>query len=110
MSMYDVIVVGGSISGLLAAREIARRGFSVLVLEEDAEIGTPEHCGGLVSIDALNSLGIEEYRLLSRIRYATISVLDTTISIDAESKNVIAIDRRALDKHVAKQARRNGAD
>lgn len=110
MDMYDVIVIGGSISGLLAAREIAGRGFSVLVLEEDAEIGTPEHCGGLVSIDALNSLGIDEYRLLSRIKYATISVLDTTISIDAESKNVIAIDRRALDKHVAKQARRNGAD
>jgi flavin-dependent dehydrogenase len=64
----------------------------------------------LVSVDALNSLGIDEYRLLSRIKYATISVLDTTISIDAESKNVIAIDRRALDKHVAKQARRNGAD
>jgi len=40
---YDVIVAGGSVSGLLCAREIARSGLSVLVLEEDSEIGTPEH-------------------------------------------------------------------
>ena len=32
--MYDAVVAGGSISGLLAAREIAKNGHSVLVLEE----------------------------------------------------------------------------
>ena len=42
---YDVIIAGGSISGLLAAREVAAEGLSVIVLEEDTEIGTPEHCG-----------------------------------------------------------------
>ncbi|MGI0024867.1 MAG: NAD(P)-binding protein, partial [Nitrososphaera sp.] len=40
------MVAGGSVSGLLAAREIASSGASVAVIEEDAEIGTPEHCGG----------------------------------------------------------------
>ena len=55
---YDVVVAGGSVSGLLAAREIASRGHSVLVIEEDSEIGTPEHCGGLVSLDAIRKLGI----------------------------------------------------
>ena len=49
MKKYDVIVAGGSISGLLAAREIAKKGFSVLVLAEGFEVGTPDHCGGLVS-------------------------------------------------------------
>ncbi|MEM0367344.1 MAG: NAD(P)/FAD-dependent oxidoreductase [Candidatus Nitrosocaldus sp.] len=107
---HDAIVIGGSIAGLLTAREIAKRGFSVLVLEEDAEIGTPEHCGGLVSRNALKALGIDEYTILSRIRHATVSVLNTTISIDAERQDVVAVDRRALDKHVAKQASRNGAD
>ena len=57
--MYDVIVAGGSIAGLLSAREIARDGHSVLVIEEGFEVGTPEHCGGLVSKKALDELGIE---------------------------------------------------
>ena len=59
MKKYDAIVAGGSISGLLAAREIAKKGYSVLVLEEGFEVGTPDHCGGLVSKSALRDLGIE---------------------------------------------------
>ena len=55
---YDVVVAGGSVAGLLCAREIALRGHKVLVIEEDYEIGTPEHCGGLVSISAMDDLGI----------------------------------------------------
>ena len=44
MEGYDVVVAGGSISGLLAAREIGKSGYSVLVLEEGFEVGTPDHC------------------------------------------------------------------
>ena len=39
-------------------RELASRGVSIIVLEEDHEIGTPEHCGGVVSLQGLNALGI----------------------------------------------------
>ncbi|MGI0009401.1 MAG: NAD(P)/FAD-dependent oxidoreductase [Nitrosopumilaceae archaeon] len=53
---YEVIIAGGSVSGLLCAREIARLGHSVLVIEEDHEIGTPEHCGGVVSISGIEEL------------------------------------------------------
>nr|AIE94711.1 dehydrogenase (flavoprotein)-like protein [uncultured marine thaumarchaeote AD1000_50_E11] len=59
MEEYDVVVAGGSISGLMSAREIAKKGYSVLVLEEGFEVGTPDHCGGLVSKSALNDMGIE---------------------------------------------------
>ncbi len=112
MEDYDVIVVGGSISGLLAAREAAAKGLSVLVLEEDAEIGTPEHCGGLVCFYALKEiLGyIQEDIILNRIKHATIRIMDTALRIDASKQEVVAVDRRGLDKHVAVQARSNGAD
>ena len=41
---FDVVIAGGSVAGLLCAREISSEGFSVLVIEEDYEIGTPEPC------------------------------------------------------------------
>ncbi|KAG0511025.1 MAG: hypothetical protein NPMRD1_360001, partial [Nitrosopumilales archaeon] len=60
--MYDVVIAGGSVAGLFCAREIAKQGHSVLVIEEDYEIGTPEHCGGLVSISGLEQLGVVPHR------------------------------------------------
>jgi flavin-dependent dehydrogenase len=59
---YDVVIAGGSVAGLLCAREIASKGFSVLVIEEDYEIGTPEHCGGLVSLSGLEELGVIPFK------------------------------------------------
>ena len=38
MEEYDVVIAGGSISGLMSAREIAKGGYSVLVLEEDLRL------------------------------------------------------------------------
>ena len=45
-SNWDVITIGGSISGLLASKMIAEAGFKVQILEEDLEIGLPEKCDG----------------------------------------------------------------
>jgi geranylgeranyl reductase family protein len=110
---YDVVIAGGSVSGLLAAREIALKGISVLVVEEDMEIGTPEHCGGLVSMNGIRNLGIipTSNVLHNSVKNAEIFSPDgSSFVLNAEKLGVIAIDRRAFDKQVARQARRNGAD
>lgn len=108
---FDVVVAGGSISGLLAAREAARAGLSVVVLEEDAEIGTPEHCGGLVSIDGVRNLGIIPDAIENgRIRRARILSRSRGFELGAEKQRVAVLDRRALDKQVALQAQRAGAE
>ena len=39
MSKYDVIVIGGGLAGLLAARELGRGGHSVAVLEARDRLG-----------------------------------------------------------------------
>src|SRR5574338_182836 len=104
MEKYDVIVAGGSISGLLAAREVASSGASVLVLEEDAEIGTPEHCGGLVSIDGIERLGlVPDYGAIENqhIKRAKILAPNGGFEVGAEKQKVVVLDRRALDKQVA---------
>jgi geranylgeranyl reductase family protein len=110
---YDVVVAGGSVAGLLSAREISSKGFSVLVIEEDYEIGTPEHCGGLVSIAGLEKLGIIPFRKTfdHMIESAKItSPNGTSFTINSKKQKVIEISRRELDKQIAFQAQKNGAE
>ncbi|MDC0153190.1 NAD(P)/FAD-dependent oxidoreductase [Nitrosopumilus sp.] len=110
---YDVVVGGGSVAGLLSAREIASKGFSVLVIEEDYEIGTPEHCGGLVSIAGLEELGIVPFRKTfdHMIESAEItSPNGRSFTINSKKQKVIEISRRELDKQIAFQAQKNGAE
>jgi len=57
-----VIVVGGGPAGSLAAMNIAREGFDVLLIEK-FKIPREKPCGGLISI-----------RLLSRFPYLSNSV------------------------------------
>lgn len=111
--MYDVVVAGGSIAGLLCAREIASAGFGVLVVEEGYEVGTPEHCGGLVSSAGLEELGVIPFR--RTIGHAITSARFTapdgrSFSVDASRQNVLEINRRELDKQVAVQAQKSGAE
>ena len=109
---FDVIVAGGSVSGLLCAREIAAGNLSVLVIEEDYEIGTPEHCGGLVSLAALEELGVIPFRKTFEhiIESAKItSPNGNGFTINSKKQKVIEINRRELDKQIAFQAQKNGA-
>ena len=109
---YDVVVAGGSVAGLLCAREIAANGNSVLVIEEDYEIGTPEHCGGLVSMVGLEKLGIIPFTKTFEhiIDSATIYAPDgKNFSVNSKKQKVAEINRRELDKQIAHQAQKNGA-
>ncbi len=109
---YDVVVAGGSISGLLAARELAAANNSVVVFEEDSEIGTPQHCGGLVSVEGLKQLRIVPGRnvIECKIREARIYSPSSLFVINSKAQRVISIDRRFLDKQIALQAQQMGAE
>ena len=110
---YDVIIAGGSIAGLLCAREISSKGFSVLVIEEDYEIGTPEHCGGLVSISGLAELGVIPFRKTFDHMIESAEVTSpngNSFTINSKKQKVIEISRRELDKQIAFQAQKNGAE
>ncbi len=110
---YDVVVAGGSVAGLLCAREISRNNNTVLVIEEDYEIGTPEHCGGLVSTEGLEKLGIIPFgktfdHLIESARiYAPNG---NSFTINSKKQKVAEINRRELDKQIAYQAQKNGAE
>ena len=109
---FDVVIGGGSVAGLLCAREIASKGFSVIVIEEDYEIGTPEHCGGLVSLSGLEELGVIPFRKIFEhmIESAKVSSPNgESFTINSKKQKVVEISRRELDKQIAFQAQKNGA-
>ncbi|HXV51569.1 MAG TPA: FAD-dependent oxidoreductase, partial [Nitrosopumilaceae archaeon] len=110
---YDVVIAGGSIAGLICAREIAEKGHRVLVIEEDYEIGTPEHCGGLVSVTGLQELGVIPHRKTYEHRIETAEIFSPngkSFVINSTKQNVVEINRRELDKQIAHQAQQNGAE
>jgi geranylgeranyl reductase family protein len=112
-SGFDAVVAGGSIAGLTFAAEAAKRGLSVLVVEEHGEIGEPEKCDGLVSLR-----GLKRYShpprpevVQNKIALGVIhSPLDKCFTIDATALDVVVLDRSAYDKQVADEAQANGAE
>ena len=112
MDKYDIVIAGGSISGLLTAREVAKKGHSVLVLEEGFEIGTPDHCGGLVSKTALNDLEINPSEKIYDCAINDASIFSPSgkmLEINSKNQQIISVDRRQLDKQAAYQAQEYGA-
>ena len=109
---FDVVVAGGSVAGLICAREVARNNNTVLVIEEDYEIGTPEHCGGLVSVSGLEELGVIPFRKTfdHLIESAEIFAPNgNSFTINSKKQKVAEVSRRELDKQLAHQAQKSGA-
>ena len=110
---YDVVIAGGSIAGLLCAREIALKNHRVVIIEEDYEIGTPEHCGGLVSSNGLEELGVIPLRKTFDHFIESAEVFapnGNSFSVISKNQKVAEISRRELDKQIAHQAQKNGAE
>src|ERR1022692_2564167 len=71
MQSFDVIIAGGGPGGLSAAEAAAKAGASVLVLEQNKEIGSPARTTGGSFVQDMKALGIPEslYHPIRRCRY-----------------------------------------
>ncbi|MGD0330825.1 MAG: NAD(P)/FAD-dependent oxidoreductase [Nitrososphaeria archaeon] len=114
MSMdCDVIVAGGSFSGLFSAKELSKKGFTVKVFEEHNEIGYPNRCSGVVSINSLKELGIlptERYiqNHFSKIMFHSPS--NGKILLSFSSPDILVLNRYEMDNFLAEEAAKNGAE
>jgi len=109
---YDVVVAGASVAGSLAARRLAEARHRVIVFEDDLEVGTPERCGGLVSLHSLQQLGLPPSNriIADSIRSAAFkSPGGEVLEVDARKAGVVVLRRRELDKAIFKEAAAAGA-
>jgi len=108
--MHDVVVVGAGPTGCYAARELARLGYEVLVLEEHTEVGEPVHCTGIISLEVyrrfdLDPSCIEAY--LSSARF--VSPSGQSFRVNSPEARAVVVDRRRFDQLLAQQALADGA-
>ncbi len=110
---YDVVVVGAGPGGSITARELARGGARVLLIEKRPEIGTPVRCGEATGIPGLKEMGVQPWKKAVAAE-TTGSYLyspdGTRVELLAKEPNGYILERRIFDKQLAVEAAKAGAD
>ncbi|MEE1068709.1 MAG: NAD(P)/FAD-dependent oxidoreductase [Fibrobacteraceae bacterium] len=109
---YDAIVVGAGPGGSVAARELARQGFSVLLLEKRERVGYPVRCGeaSTTFADLQNFGPIPDECIESNINGLFVYGPQGT-EIDYYKKDVgVMLNREKFDPCLAELAKKDGAE
>ena len=104
----DVIIAGGGPAGLSAAAALAGQGCSVLLLEQNHEIGSPIRTSGGTFIDEMQALGIPArlYHPVSRIRFVS---PHNSACFDYQVARLGVLDVRGVFQFLAERAIAAGA-
>ncbi len=108
---YDVVIVGAGPGGSITARDCAKAGLKVLLLEKRPEIGAPKRCGEGLSLEALQKIGYAGNERFVTQRIETgffIAPNGKSIEIPSGIGGYI-IERKVFDKFLAYDAAKAGA-
>ena len=105
-----MIIVGGGPSGTSAARLSAKAGLSTLLIEEQAHIGYPVQCAGLLSNSAFDECEVSRSAVLNEVSGADVIAGSSVCSFNAGKRMAYVVDRARLDLEMATQAADAGSD
>ncbi len=110
---YDIIIIGAGPAGSIAAKEAAKRGASVLMIDRRKELGAPVRCGEGLGMKHVEAMGIKlaPQAISANINGARVIAPDLKHDIvikTPETKGYV-LDRKVFDKDLAKDAGRAGS-
>ena len=107
----DVAVIGAGPAGSRTARNLARAGLRVRLVEEHRAVGVPSHCSGLISLRTLREAEIGEEAAIHKITGAFVHTQSgSEASLGGTKTQAVAIDRVKWDQTLAEQAQEAGAE
>jgi len=111
----DVAIVGAGPIGSLAALHAAKKGIKVSILEQRKEIGIPDHCAGLLGVNGLAILGLENLprKIIQnpKIKGAKFySPSGQVFSIKRNETQAYVINRALFDQFLKQKAEKEGVN
>ncbi|MCK5397221.1 MAG: NAD(P)/FAD-dependent oxidoreductase [Thermoplasmata archaeon] len=108
---YDVIVVGGGPVGGWTARNIAKAGLKVAVIEEHIKVGEPVQCAGIITPRVFDMVDFAEPSIINEVTGANIfSPAGNKMAIGTEKVQAKIIDRTKFDSLIMDNAIDAGAE
>lgn len=109
-SRYDAVIVGAGPAGLLASEIIAKKGYTVAVIEKDQIPGKTKPCGGFLTAEGVTEAKIP-VELAERITTGiSLSLPGQPMHhIDYPQPVGVQITREALGRFLCKRAQNSGA-
>lgn len=110
---YDVVVVGAGIAGPIVARNVAKAGYSVLLIDKKPAIGTPKQCAEGISMKVFEEYDIPyDRRYINREIYGAKLYSPSGYELELRYKEVsgVILERKVFDKMLAYYAAKAGAD
>ena len=109
MKQYDVVIVGAGPAGGQLARELSEKGYDVLVINKEMEIGEPIYSSALVPAELMT-----DFKLPSKIACRSarsISIFGPTESISTKFNRTViyTINFKRLKKYLLHEAIKKGA-